>query len=74
MEAYLWVGDFSEADINSMEDTFPGLFVLICDFHGEQAWKRDVWKGEHGVAYQDRGPFMALLRAVAYSSTKPSLI
>ena len=65
--------DFSEAEINALEATFPGLHALIWDFHREQAWERYVEKGEHGVSFKDRQPFLTLLRRVAVAATMEQL-
>ena len=65
--------DFSEAEMNAIEDIFPGIIILICDFHQEQAWERWVKKGEHGVAFEDRVPLLSCLRSVAYARTSDEL-
>ena len=32
--------DYDIAEILSLEDVFPGIGVLLCDFHREQPWNR----------------------------------
>ena len=34
--------DFDEKEINTLEDSFEGAEVYLCDFHREQAWTRWV--------------------------------
>ena len=53
--------DFSEIEIESIESVFPGVFVLICDFHREQAWERWVKKSDHKVSFQDQKDPLAML-------------
>lgn len=38
-----WLTDFDQREISSLEKVFPDTFVLLCDFHREQAWQR--WLG-----------------------------
>ncbi|XP_052778802.1 uncharacterized protein LOC128216275 [Mya arenaria] len=35
--------DYDRKEINAIENTFPGCFTYLCDFHREQAWQR--WVG-----------------------------
>ncbi|WAR16479.1 CARTF-like protein [Mya arenaria] len=35
--------DYDRNEINAIENTFPGCFTYLCDFHREQAWQR--WVG-----------------------------
>lgn len=67
------MSDISEAELNAIEATFPGIHALICDFYREQAWERFVKKGEHEVAFKDRQPFLTLHCGVAISSSKEEL-
>ncbi|XP_078489944.1 uncharacterized protein LOC144746767 [Ciona intestinalis] len=56
--------DNCEAEILSIEATFKGCKVLLCDFHREQAWLRWLRKSDNGVG-QKKDAVLYDLRSVA---------
>ena len=34
------VTDYDDAEINAIDEMFPGINVYLCDFHREQSWVR----------------------------------
>ncbi|XP_066929672.1 uncharacterized protein [Clytia hemisphaerica] len=63
--------DNCEAEIKSIETMFPDCWILICDFHREQAWTRWLRKGDNGMKLlQDE--VLAMLRKIANASTVKS--
>lgn len=57
--------DFSEAEIEAIQGTFPACKVYLCDFHREQAWERWVKDKKHGLSSDDGDSLLCLLRDVA---------
>ncbi|XP_052235498.1 uncharacterized protein LOC127847529 [Dreissena polymorpha] len=56
--------DYDRKEIRAVEETFPGCFSFLCDFHREQAWKR--WVGPaNGV--KDADEVLTMLRSIANS-------
>jgi hypothetical protein len=41
--------DHSTAEINAIEQVFPHVFILLCDFHIKQAWQRWLSCGDNQV-------------------------
>ena len=65
--------DFSEAEINALESLFPGISVMICDFHREQAWERWTKKSQNGLSHDQREELLACLRGVAFANSEINL-
>ena len=65
--------DFSEAEINSIEEKFPGILVYLCDFHREQSWVRWMRKSEHGFNSENEKNAKNVLRRIAGSMSKDEL-
>ena len=42
--------DYSEAEIEAIQGTFPACKVYLCDFQREQAWERWVKDKKHGLS------------------------
>ena len=62
--------DHSQAEIGAARWVFPGVFILLCDFHIKQAWQRWLSCGEHGVGDQnERRKAYTLLEAIANSTS-----
>ncbi len=59
--------DYSEAEIEAIQGTFPACKVYLCDFHREQAWERWVKDKKHGLSSDDGSTLLDLLRDVAQS-------
>ena len=59
--------DYSEAEIEAIQGTFPVCKVYLCDFHREQAWERWVKDKKHGLSSDDGDTLLDLLRDVAQS-------
>ena len=59
--------DYSEAEIEAIQGTFPVCKVYLCDFHREQAWERWVKDKKHGLSSDDVDTLLDLLRDVAQS-------
>ena len=57
--------DYSEAEIEVIQSTFPACKVYLCDFHQEQAWERWVKDKKLGLSSDDG--VLDLLRDVAQS-------
>ena len=62
--------DYSEAEINALEENFPGLLAYLCDFHREQSWVRWMRKGDNGMGTEEEKNAKAVLRRIAASITK----
>ena len=45
--------DYSEAEIEAIQRTFPACKIYLCDFHREQAWERWVKDKKHGLSSED---------------------
>jgi hypothetical protein len=61
--------DFCAAEINAIEGVLPDTFVLICDFHREQAWERWCKAIRHGVAaFKDE--LLCRLRRIARADSE----
>ena len=59
--------DYSEAEISSIQQTFPTTTVYLCDFHREQAWTRWVRDHKNGLNKQQQEQLLAHLRACAWA-------
>ena len=59
--------DYSEAEIEAIQRTFPACKIYLCDFHREQAWERWVKDKKHGLSSEDGSILLDLLRDVAQS-------
>lgn len=57
-----WMIDYSQAEMNAINATFPGGKIALCDFHREQAWDRWPRKKETGT---DRDQALFYLRQLA---------
>ena len=56
--------DYSEAEIEAIQRTFPACKIYLCDFHREQAWERWVKDKKHGLSSEDGSILLDLLRDV----------
>ena len=59
--------DYSEAEISTIEQGFPGITVNICDFYRKQVWTR--WSRDHknGLNVHEQEQLLANLRACAWA-------
>ena len=53
--------DYSEAEIEAIQGTFPVCKIYLCDFHREQAWERWVKDNKHGLSSDDGDTLLDLL-------------
>jgi len=60
--------DYSDAVVGTIESTFPGCRVHLCDFHREQAWEQWVKDRKHGLSPVDGEVLFELLRKCATAS------
>lgn len=44
-----WMINYSQAEMNAINSTFPRGKIALCDFHREQAWDRWLRKKENGT-------------------------
>ncbi|WAR16481.1 hypothetical protein MAR_031075 [Mya arenaria] len=64
-----FITDYDRKEMKAIEETFPGCFTILCDFHREQSWKR--WVGPtNGVTHPKE--VLELLRSIANSSDEQS--
>lgn len=61
--------DYSEAEINAIEDVFDNCTVYICDFHREQAWGRWIKRKDHNLSIEEQKQLLDMLRNIAYAQT-----
>ena len=66
--------DYSEAEINAIEEMFPDINIYLCDFHREQSWVRWMRKGENGFTSEEEKNAKAVLRRIASSMTSTYLL
>ena len=59
--------DYSEAEIEAIQRTFPACKIYLCGFHREQAWERWAKDKKHGLSSEDGSILLNLLRDVAQS-------
>ena len=45
----LFVMEFSNSEIASVEEVFPNSLIRICFFHAKQAWKRWLTKSKYFI-------------------------
>ena len=62
-----FMADFSEAEIQALESSFPNSFVYLCDFHREQAWERWARDKKHELSPVDAEILLDHLRACAWA-------
>jgi len=43
------MSDYSEAEHDALEHTFPGVKVYLCDFHCKQCWEWWVQDSKHNL-------------------------
>ena len=61
-----FMSDYSEAELNAIQATFPFTTVYLCDFHREQAWMRWTHDHKHGLSPVEAEELLDLLRACAW--------
>nr|XP_047145543.1 uncharacterized protein LOC105850732 [Hydra vulgaris] len=61
--------DNCEAEILSIENVFKDCFVILCDFHREQAWERWLSANANGMR-SVKHTALCLLRRIAASETQ----
>ena len=61
--------DFSEAEIQALESSFPSSTIYLCDFHREQAWERWARDKSHGLSSTESELLLDHLRACAWASS-----
>ena len=57
--------DYSKAELLTLEQTFPGVQIYLCDFHREQAWERWTNQRKHGLSNSDQESLLHFLRECA---------
>ncbi|KAK3745279.1 hypothetical protein QZH41_003744 [Actinostola sp. cb2023] len=62
--------DYSEAEINAIEDVFDNCTVYICDFHREQAWVRWIKRKDHNLSLEEQKQLLDMFRNIAYAQTR----
>ena len=67
-----FMADFSEAEIQALESSFPNSFVYLCDFHREQAWERWVHDKKHELSTVEAEILLDHLRACAWAPSNDS--
>eukprot|EP00794_Sanderia_malayensis_P003968 gene3968-4519_t len=65
-EPKYFMTDYSNEEINAIEDSFRDCTVFICDFHREQAWERWLSKSANGCR-DVKNDVLEKLRQVARS-------
>ena len=61
--------DFSLAEIDAIEKSFPNVSVYICDFHRIQAWQRWSRAAKNGLSHDNQKEFLRLMQKIAYAKT-----
>jgi hypothetical protein len=61
--------DYSLAEIDAIEKSFPDVSVYICDFHRIQAWQRWSKAGKNGLSHDDQKEFLRLMQKLAYAKS-----
>ena len=57
--------DFFEAELQTIESSFPSTTMYLCDFHHEQSRERWVKDHHHGIAHSDQDTMLNLLHNCA---------
>ena len=57
--------DYSEAELQAIESSFPSTTIYLCDFHREQSWERWVKDHHHGIEHIDQDTVLTLHRNCA---------
>ena len=57
--------DYSEAELQAIEQVFPIAKSFICDFHREQAWEQWVRDHIHGLTKEQGEELLRLLQTCA---------
>ena len=42
--------DFDQKQISALENVFPAILVILCDFHRKESWTRWTSKANHSVS------------------------
>lgn len=66
-----WMIDYSQAEINALNECFPESKVVLCDFHREQAWDR--WLKRTDSCVQSKDAVLTCLRKIANSSSEEEM-
>ena len=66
----LFLCDYSDAEIATIEQAFPGILVYLCDFHGEQAWTQWIHNWKHGLSASDGEALLSMLIVCAWASPR----
>ena len=54
-----FMSDYSEAEHDALEKSFPGVKVYLCDFHREQCWERWVRDSKHKLTKEEGQQLLA---------------
>ncbi|XP_049796586.1 uncharacterized protein LOC126213055 isoform X2 [Schistocerca nitens] len=65
-----WVTDFSESEINAIEQAFPQTKVYLCLFHRKQAWGRWLKKKDNLRVPNDMKTFLDMWQEISESPTE----
>ena len=60
-----FMSDYSEAEHDALEKSFPGVKVYLCDFHREQCWERWVKDSKHKLTKEEGQQLLDILRDCA---------
>jgi len=60
------MSDFSEAEILTLEQTFPGVTVFGCNFHREQAW---ICNHKNGLNANEQDKLLSLLQDCVWANS-----
>nr|XP_045594154.1 uncharacterized protein LOC123755474 [Procambarus clarkii] len=64
----VFMSDFSRVEMAAIEQTFPDVQVLICDFQREQSWERWALNADNGI-YSIKDEVLSHLRTISHSSS-----
>ena len=60
-----FMSDYSEAEHDALEHSFPGVKVYLCDFHHKQCWERWVRDNKHNLTKEEGQQLLDILRDCA---------
>ena len=60
-----FMSNYSEAEHDALEHSFPGAKVYLCDFNREQCWERWVKDSKHNLTKEEGQQLLDILRDCA---------
>ena len=66
----LGMTDDCESERPALVAAWPGITLLLCQFHLLQALWQWLWSGKHKIEKEDRAPLLTMFRKLVYSDTE----